>query len=88
MIQTRRLAEARRIVGRFLGEERVARKGRAEAIEDERVGGLVGGGDGRAVGLGVDHELGVAVEAQDDPARVAGGLAGDFVLPIEVAHPR
>ena len=43
---------------------------------------------GEVSGLFVDHDLGIAVEAQDDPTRIAGGLAGDLVLPIEVAHRR
>ena len=82
------LAEPHRIVRRLFGEERVARGTRVRRpIEDQRVGRPVGDGHRRRVGLGVERELGVAVVAQDDPTRVAGGLAGDFVLPIEIAHP-
>ena len=88
MIQTRLLLNRTGSSGDSSVRERVIRERRAETIEDQRVGGLVGDGDGRRVGLGVEPKLGVAVVAEDDPPRIAGGLAGDFVLPIEVAHPR
>ena len=86
MIQTRLLPNRTGSSGDSSVRKASRRERRAEAIEDQRVGGLVGDGHRRRVGLGVDGDLGVAVVAQDDPTRVAGGLAGDFVLPIEVAH--
>jgi hypothetical protein len=48
------VAEARAVVGQLLGEDGVVREGLAQALHDERVGGVIGLGHRLVAGLALD----------------------------------
>ena len=57
----------------LLGDHRYLRRDRREVLEDHRLGGAVGHGDGRVVGFRLDGDILAGARIEDRPPGFDGG---------------